>query len=53
MCVQMVVAGSSLTNGDCDKLAEWLVQPPVLTEDPLCWWLASQKLFPCLSQNGH
>jgi hypothetical protein len=46
----MVVAGSSLTNGDRDELAEWLVQPPVLTEDPLRWWIANQKLYPRLAR---
>ena len=50
MRVQMVATGSSLTGGERDELAEWLVQPPVLTEDPLRWWLANRKLFPRLSQ---
>jgi hypothetical protein len=49
MHVQMVVTGSS-TSGERDELAEWLVQPPVPTEDPLRWWLANQKLYPHLSQ---
>ena len=50
MRVQMVATGSSLAGGKHNVLAEWLVQPPVLTEDPLRWWLANRKLFPCLSQ---
>jgi len=50
MRVQMVVAGSSPTNRDRDELVEWLVQPPVLTEDPLRWWIANQKLYPRLSR---
>jgi hypothetical protein len=49
MRAQMVV-GSSLTSGERDELAEWLVQPPVPTEDPLHWWLANQKLYPRLSR---
>ena len=50
MRVQMVVTGASLTSRECDKLAEWLSQPPVPTEDPLHWWLANRKLYPHLSQ---
>jgi len=46
MQVQIVVAESSLTNRDRDELAEWLVQSPMLTEDPLRWWIANQKLYP-------
>jgi hypothetical protein len=46
MRVQMVASRSSLAGGERDELAEWLVQSPVLTEDPLRWWLANRKLFP-------
>ena len=50
MRTQMMVAGSSQANGQGDELAEWLAQPPVPTEDPLCWWLANRKLYPRLSR---
>jgi hypothetical protein len=43
-----LVMGSS--SGMRDELAEWLVQPPLPTDDPLCWWLTNQNLYPCLSQ---
>jgi len=48
MRMQMVIGGSS--SGVRDELAEWLVQPPVPTDDPLHWWLANRNLYPCLSQ---
>jgi len=48
MRVQMA-GGSSQTN-ERDELAEWLAHPPVPTEDPLRWWLANRKLYPCLSR---
>jgi hypothetical protein len=50
MRTQMIVAGTSLGSGQRDELAEWLVQPPVPTEDPLRWWLANRKLYPRLSR---
>ena len=49
MRAQMAVSRSSQIDGRCDKLAEWLAQPPVPTGDPLCWWLANQDLYPHLS----
>jgi len=41
--------GSSQASGVRDELNEWLMQPLVPTEDPLHWWIANQKLYPCLS----
>jgi len=35
MRAQMAVSRTSLIDGQRDKLAEWLAQPPVPTEDPL------------------
>jgi hypothetical protein len=48
MCMQMVMGGSS--SGMCDELTEWLVQPPMPTDNPLHWWLANWNLYPHLSQ---
>jgi hypothetical protein len=50
MRAQMGFGGSSQANGQRDELAEWLMQPPVPTDDPLQWWLANRKLYPCLSR---
>jgi len=47
---QMLVSASSQATGQRDKLAEWLAQPPMPTEDPLHWWLANKKLYPRLSR---
>lgn len=49
MRTQMVMGGSS-SGVRHDELAEWLVQPPVPTDDPLRWWLANRNLYPRLAQ---
>ena len=50
MRTQMAVAHSFRASGQHDELTEWLSQPLVPTEDLLRWWLANQKLNPCLSR---
>ena len=50
MRAQMAIAHSFQANRQHDELTEWLSQPLVPTEDPLRWWLANRKLYPCLSR---
>lgn len=44
------VASATNTTADHDELDAWLMQRPIMADDPLAWWMANRKLYPKLSR---
>ena len=44
------IGAATYTTADYDELDAWLAQRPVMTTDPLAWWVANRKLYPKLAQ---